>query len=99
MIERELTFDRDGYSVDAIQRAAYRLSDGLSVDITVDERQVRCVVHMATDDIGDAETTLAAFRNEALDYVLRERIRAETEGVRNLILAAAFSGSDLIDGV
>jgi His-Xaa-Ser system protein HxsD len=40
---------------------------------------------------------VADFRNEVLDQVLRERIRAETSDIRNLVLALAFSRTGLAD--
>jgi His-Xaa-Ser system protein HxsD len=96
VIERELTFDVTSYSADAIQRAAYRLSDRLSVDLTAEESSFRCVLHLSTEDTAVSEAILSDFRNEVLDQVLRERIRVETEGVRNVILALAFSNTGLI---
>lgn len=96
MSEPKLSFDRAGYSLDAIQRAAYRFSDRLSCDISEQAETIEVSVHLA-DGVGDPETVLADFRNEALDQVLRERIRAETGDVRNLVLALAFSKTGLID--
>jgi His-Xaa-Ser system protein HxsD len=94
--EHLVCFDMSAYTADAIQRAAYRLSDRLSIDLIVDASVFRCHVHVSTPD-DQVETTLADFRNEVLDQVLRERIRRETEGVRNVILALAFSNTDLVD--
>jgi His-Xaa-Ser system protein HxsD len=94
MIDRELTFDREAYSVDAVQRAAYRLSDRLSIDLIVGD-DLKCAVHFLVDDEASADAALGEFRNEVLDQVLRERIRNETEGVRNVILAQAFANTGL----
>lgn len=96
MIERVLSFDRSGYSVDPVQRAAYRFSDRMSCEITVGERSIE-VRASFLDQQADPDTLIAAFRNEVLDQVLRERIRAETSDVRNLVLALAFSRTGLAD--
>ena len=96
MITREVALDLSGYSIDAIQRAAYRLSEQLSVDIRSESSGYHCLLHLEgelTED--DAEALVADFRREVLDQVLRERIRRETEQVRNLILAFAFSNTGL----
>jgi His-Xaa-Ser system protein HxsD len=96
MIERDLSFDLAGHTVDAVQRAAYRHSDRLSCEIAVGERSID-VRASILDEGADADTLVAEFRNEVLDQVLRERIRNETGDVRNLILALAFSRTGLAD--
>lgn len=96
MSERNLSFDRAGHSLDAVQRAAYRFSDRLSCDITEGRETIDVSIHLA-DGAGEPEAVLADFRIEVLDQALRERIRAETGDVRNLVLALAFSKTGLID--
>jgi His-Xaa-Ser system protein HxsD len=96
MVERELSFDLAGHTVDAVQRAAYRFSDRLSCEITVGERSIDVRASILDED-ADADVLTAEFRNEVLDQVLRERIRDETGDVRNLILALAFSRTGLAD--
>lgn len=97
MSERTLSFDRRGHSLDAVQRAAYRFSDRLSCDVSEGAERIEVTVYF-DHDAEEAEALLADFRNEVLDQVLRERIRAETGDVRNLVLALAFSKTGLIDG-
>lgn len=91
----ELSFDAASHSVDAIQRAAYRFSDRLSCELTSGENEHRCVLTA----VGDADLGAlgADFRTEILDQVLRERIRRETEPIRTMILAQAFSKTGLVD--
>ena len=97
MIEREISFDARAHSVDAIQRAIYKLSDRLSCDLSVQEGSYRCKVHFAEMAEADVEELLANLRNEVLDETLRERIRSETQETRNLILAIAFANTGLVD--
>jgi His-Xaa-Ser system protein HxsD len=40
---------------------------------------------------------IESFRVEVLDQTLRERIRAETEPIRTMILAQAFSRTGVVD--
>lgn len=96
MTERTVSFDRAGYSLDAVQRAAYRLSDSLSVEIVQANGSIDATLHIPPGD-SDPDLIVANFRNEVLDQVLRERIREETADVRNLILAVAFSKTGLAD--
>ncbi len=97
MIERRVSLDRSAYSADAIQRAAYRFSDRLALDLKRAEGAFVCTLVM-NDELGDRADEIAAdFRTEVLDQVLRERIRSETEDVRNLILALAFSNTGLTE--
>lgn len=88
-----MVFDASTTSVDAIQRAAYRMCDRLSVDIRVRD-SIAVEVHAAAgEDVGELAFEL---RNEVLDQVLRERIRLETAEARNLILALAFSQTGVL---
>ena len=96
MTERTLTFEAALHSADAIQRAAYNLSDRLSCEIATDAEVFRCTLHVL-DQGADVDAVVADFRNEVLDETLRERVREQTHDVRNLILALAFSETGLVD--
>lgn len=96
MIERALSFDLSAASLDAVQRAVYRMSDRLSCDITATDGVTEVVVHPSDPD-ADIERLLGDLRNEVLDQELRERVRAETSDVRNLVLALAFSKTGLAE--
>jgi His-Xaa-Ser system protein HxsD len=91
----EVKFDATGHSVDAIQRAAYRFSDRFSCELVTSETEHRCVL-TAVGEV-DLESLVTDFRIEVLDQVLRERIRAETEPIRTMILAHAFSRTGVVD--
>jgi His-Xaa-Ser system protein HxsD len=91
---QNLSFDAANYSADALQRAAYRLSDRLSCIVRSDDQGHQCEI--SVKDPKDNEA-LDDFRSAALDEVLRARIRTETEQVRTLILAQAFSRTGLTD--
>lgn len=97
MLERTVTFDASMHSADAIQRAVYSLSDRLSCDVVAKGPLFECVVHVDDVNPEDVDAILADLRNAVLDETLRERIRRETEEVRNLILALAFSNTGLVD--
>jgi len=83
--------DAGGHSIDAIQRAAYRLCDRLSVEVTSNGDNWSCLV-TSVDGCGPDPIDVADFRVEVIDQVLRERIRDSTEQTRNMILSLAFSG-------
>lgn len=87
------SFDLEAYTLDAVQRAAYRLSDRASCEFTVDNGSLE--VDLTPVGNGDAAALLAELRNESLDQILRARIRDETAEVRNLVLALAFSRTSL----
>jgi His-Xaa-Ser system protein HxsD len=90
----ECVFDTSGYSMDAIQRAAYKFCDRFALEITSDGQVLRCKLDFAPE-VTDQSSVVRSFKTEVLDQVLRERIRTETEGVRNVILAVAFSNARL----
>jgi His-Xaa-Ser system protein HxsD len=94
--EASVVFDAASHPVDAIQRAAYKYGAHFSVEVQREGENFRCVLHFHGGEI-DFDL-VADFRAEVLDQVLRTRIRYETEGVRNLILAWAFSEAVRDDG-
>jgi His-Xaa-Ser system protein HxsD len=91
-----LWFDAEATSIDAIQRACYRCSDRVQVEVRRQHGEHRCEV-WAVDGSDPQPADLAFFRAEVNDHVLRERIRAQTEGTRNVLLALAFSQVDFSD--
>lgn len=94
----EVTFTAEAHSSDAIQRAAYKFTDRFALELQRTGDKHVCLLHPTRDSGLDTET-VNAFRIEVLDQALRERIREETNGVRNVILALAFSkvGSHVAD--
>jgi len=98
-----LDFDAEAFSLLAIQKACHRFSNLASFEVRFeckdDAASISVVVApLASNPTEDLTDLALRLRNEALDQQLREQIRAQTEGVRNLILAHAFSKSGLISG-
>ena len=92
-----LIFDATVYSVDAIKKAAYRSIARFAVNIAKESNEIKCILtfkESATET--QVNTYLDEFKKEVLDQDLRESIKKETEGVRNLILAHTFSKTGLI---
>jgi His-Xaa-Ser system protein HxsD len=96
MISETASFDPSAHSVDAVQRAAYRLSDLASFEVIVAGNAISVTISPLTEE-GNLAELVAELRSEVLDQVLRERIRAETADVRNLVLALAFSRTGLAE--
>lgn len=92
-----MTFDKSVASLDSLKKAAYRFIDQFSVEFLPSESNVLCVLRFNPNKSEEsANLTVEDFRKEVLDQDLRASIKAETEAVRNLILAHAFSKTDLI---
>ena len=94
-----LTFNEQIYSVEAIQKAAYRSMNTLVADISIRNGQIQCAVQptLGTDP-SVFEYGIQEFKKEILDQQLRLKLKAETEPVRNLILGIAFSRTGLQGG-
>jgi His-Xaa-Ser system protein HxsD len=93
--DAQLTLDAGAHPADIVQRAAYRFSDVLTVEIGRDADALICKVYARDPDrLGTAVHDLRA---EIVDQVLRARIRDETQDVRNLVLAVAFSRTGLVE--
>lgn len=94
--EALLDFDERVYSVEAVQKAAYRLMNSIVVDISIKNGKILCKVNpsIGIDPVG-LEKSLQEFKKEVLDQHLRLKIKSETEQVRNLIIGIAFSNTGL----
>ena len=93
---RELRFSSTVYSLDTIKKAAYRMSDRCSFEFEVTGSDITC--RLFFPDGASSDRTHAVedeFRNELLDQDLRQVIAEETDAVRNVILAHAFSRTGL----
>ena|SRR5207244_1546778 len=93
----EVRFDLAVFSLDAVKAACYRFLDKFSPSREVRDGGIVCQLQF---DSKSSEGLIAAeienLKKEVLDQELRQKLKAETEPVRNLILAHAFSKTGLI---
>ena len=92
--ENQVCFSSEVFDLEAVKRAAYRVSNEFAVDIDLDGNRIICTLHPSKRD-ADIGNLVNRFRSEVLDYDLRIRIAKETEPFRNLILSIAFSKTGL----
>jgi His-Xaa-Ser system protein HxsD len=95
-----LTFDQATVDLDALQRSAYALTRDATADIRM--TGANFTVTLFPRATGTAQADLAElahrYRSEVNDQVLRGRIARETEPLRNLVFALAFSQTGLVEG-
>lgn len=87
------------YSLEAIKKTCYQFSSELAATINkLDDGKVK-VDFLFDDSVNDQmrQELVRQFHNYLLDQDLREIVFKETEEVRNLILAHAFSKTSLIE--
>lgn len=89
-----LALDSGVYPLETVQKAAYRFIDRLTILISRDGDKLICQIDPVRPT-ASLEPLLQDFKRELLDQQLRQHIKTETESVRNLILAYAFSRSGL----
>jgi His-Xaa-Ser system protein HxsD len=93
-----MELDATIYSVGAVLRAGYKLTDRAYVHIARDEESDHLIVSLlARDSRSDLGALAGELTNEMLDQRLREMVAAETAAVRELIFAQAFSEGNLLD--
>ncbi len=93
----EVTFDSNVTSLTSIKKSAYRFIDKFSVEIATEEANYKCIINFSSDFPEKERKNLKnEFLKEVLDQDLRELINKETEPIKNLILAHAFSKTGLI---
>lgn len=83
------------YCLEAVQKAAYRFIDRLTILISKPAGQLVCDIEPVLGAEAQIDEHVANFKREILDQQLRKQIKDETEPARNLILAYAFSRSGL----
>lgn len=94
----DLHFDSNVFSLETIKRALYRFADLCSFDIGLTDQQIRVTLHVtAPANFVNTDDLCARIRNEALDQDLRDTISKDTANIRTLILANAFSNTDLVE--
>jgi His-Xaa-Ser system protein HxsD len=91
-----LAFDRAAADLDALQRGAYAVAAEMTVDIRVCGPDFACTLFPRRND-ADEEEVKHRFRAEVNDQILRLRIARETEPLRNLVFALAFSRTGLVE--
>jgi His-Xaa-Ser system protein HxsD len=91
----KLELDDQIYSLEATQKASYRFIDRLTILISKSKEGLLCEINPVKGTESNLEENLENFKRELLDQQLRKQIKEETEPVRNLILAYAFSRSTL----
>ncbi len=92
-----VNFDSRVYTLIAVKKAAYKYIDSFSADISLTNDEVRCSLKLTYPRSDESFARLVDdFKKEVLDQDLREKLRVETEPVRNLILAHAFSKTGTI---
>ena len=89
-----VVFDKELYSFVAIQKSAYRFIDRLTVDFKQNDNEIKCSIKLVNEN-NNLDKIVDDFKREVLDQELREKIKGETESVRNLILSYAFSRTGL----
>jgi His-Xaa-Ser system protein HxsD len=87
-----LRFDKRVFSLPAVKKAAYKYINVFTADINLDRDEIICALTF-TPPLNDelSSRLLEDFKKEVLDQDLREQIRSETEPIRKLIFALAFS--------
>jgi His-Xaa-Ser system protein HxsD len=92
-----VTFDGAVYSTTAVKKAAYRFLNVFSADISTEGSIIKCALSFISQrDTESIEGIISDFKKEVLDQDLRESLKRETEQVRNLILAHAFSKTGIV---
>ena len=91
-----LAFDQATVELDALQRSAYAVAAEMTVDIRVRGADYLCTLFPRRQDTTGDELK-HRFRTEVNDQILRVRIAKETEPLRNLVFALAFSQTGLAE--
>ena len=91
-----LVFDQATVDLDALQRGAYAVAAEMTVDIRVRGADYVCTLFPRRRD-ADGDDLRHRFRAEVNDQILRVRIAKETEPLRNLVFALAFSQTGLAE--
>jgi His-Xaa-Ser system protein HxsD len=89
-------FDPKVYRLSAVKKASYKFGDRFHILIGSSTNSIHVTLR-AKDEIADPAQLVGEFCNEVLDQDLREQVAQETEAIRNLLMAQAFSATSLVD--
>lgn len=85
-----MVFDQNTQALGPLQEAAYRLIGVAACQIEQADTSFTCTLHPQAGSAGDLEALRLRFLDIVTDENLRAKVSAETEGVRNVVLALAF---------
>ncbi|HEX3955181.1 MAG TPA: hypothetical protein VHZ03_00960 [Trebonia sp.] len=91
-----VVFDQATVDLDALQRSTYAVAAQMTVDIRASGSDYVCTL-FPCGQAPPADQLKHRFRSEVNDQILRARIAKETEPLRNLVFALAFSRTGLAD--
>jgi len=94
--EITLVFDQATVDLDALQRAVYAVAAEMTADIRLCGTNYMCTLFPRTK-VTFEEELRHRFRAEVNDQILRMRVAKETEPLRNLVFALAFSQTGLVE--
>jgi His-Xaa-Ser system protein HxsD len=97
--EVHLSIDLRAYRLNAVKKTAYRLADRCTAVLGAPDVDALPVTFLFKSGVSEdaAREVVRAFFEELLDQELREEIGEETGPLRALLIANAFSKTDLID--
>ncbi|MDE2103404.1 MAG: His-Xaa-Ser system protein HxsD [Patescibacteria group bacterium] len=98
-VGQSLSLDTTVYSLEAIKRTAYKFADRASIVInrTSDASVTVVFRFIGANEKNNPQQVIADFCNELLDQDLRELVKKQTEPLRNVIIAHAFSRTTLAE--
>ena len=91
--------DRTIVSTEALLKTCYWFSQDFVCEIRNRNEQIADVFLTSRNpsSAADLASTKDAFMTSAMDFALREKIDAKTSGIRDLLLAKAFSESGVLE--
>ena len=93
----DVTFDPEVFSLDAVKTACYKFLDRFTSDIELRDGKILCrLIFDAKFPEARVSAEVDNLKKEVLDQDLRLKLKTETEPIRNLIFAHAFSKTGLI---
>lgn len=92
----QVLLDATAYDLRSVQKAAYYFGDRCHILIRTPSTDTIEVALKAKNTLENAEFLAGEFCNAVLDQELRRIILEETKGIRDLLLAQAFSKTNLI---
>ncbi len=94
----DLTWDKATVSLEALERALYALADTTTGSIRDDGTRWSTGLVIQHPASRDTQEAIDRLHREVIDQSLRIKIAERTDPLRNLVFAAAFSRSGLVDG-
>ena len=94
---KTISLDLEIYNLDAIKKCFYWYSDRFTFDIKKTKKKLSINISSLSDNDTVTDDIIKEIKSDLIDFEVRNIITKETDTIRQILLAKAFSPTDRYD--